>query len=78
MHSSAVAGVSDEWLRTFVYEQGKEGGTDGGSESDLLLRLAEAKAAIRRASRETERIVMVVDAERETVTVAFEDERGDA
>ena len=76
MHSSAVAGVSDEWLRTFVYEQGKEGGADVGSESDLLLRLAEAKAAIRRPSRETRR--MVADAERETATVAFEDEPEDA
>jgi hypothetical protein len=76
MHSSAVAGVSDEWLRTFVYEQGKEGGTDVGSASDLLVRLAEARAAIRRASRATRR--MVADAERETATVAFEDEREDA
>ena len=37
MQSSAFAGVSDEWLRMFVYEQGKAGGTDHGTDSGFLL-----------------------------------------
>ena len=69
MQSSVVSGVSDEWLRTFVYEQGKEGTTDGGSESDLLLRLAEARAALRRGSRNVRRLV--ADSEREAAVLGI-------
>jgi len=73
MQSSAFAGVSDEWLRTFVYEQGKAGGTDHGTGSDFLMRLAEARAALRRGSREPRR--MVAEAERATETIELEADR---
>jgi hypothetical protein len=72
MHSIAVANISDEWMRTFVYEQGKEGDPDVGPESRFLFRLAEARAALRRGPRDPRR--MVADSELETATAQFEEE----
>ena len=73
MRSSAFSGVSDEWLITFVYEQGKAGGTDHGTDSDFLLRLAEARAGLRRGSRAPRR--MIAETERETETIELEADR---
>jgi hypothetical protein len=37
--------ISEEWLRDFVYQRGKDG-FDGSFTSRLLLRLAEARASL--------------------------------
>jgi hypothetical protein len=55
MDSSAAAYLSEEWLRTFIYEQGKEGGAGTWSD-DPLLRLAEARAALRSGPRERQSV----------------------
>jgi hypothetical protein len=39
--------VSEQWLRAHVYERGKKGETDTSFGSHHLLRLAEARAALR-------------------------------
>jgi hypothetical protein len=73
MYKSAVACISEEWLQAFVYKLGKEGGTDVESESHFLLRLAEARASLRRGPREPRK--MVVDSELAAAAVDVEDER---
>jgi hypothetical protein len=69
MDGSYVAYVSDQWLRTFIYEQGKGGGADFSSESHSL-RLAEARAALRSGPRgPLERQRMAADSELETLRI---------
>jgi hypothetical protein len=39
--------VSDQWIRSYVYQRGKEGETETLSELHRHLRLAEARATLR-------------------------------
>jgi hypothetical protein len=54
MDSSADDQMSEQWLRRYTYEEGKAGIAEIPFGSHPLVRLAEARAALRHGSRETE------------------------
>jgi hypothetical protein len=50
---SNAAYVSEQWLRAYVYERGKDGDANAGAASRRRLRLAEARATLRDGWRQS-------------------------